>query len=606
MAAPTRTDKLEFRRLAQLGLAVRLVKDCAAGWTVAGAALAVLQGLLPLAGLYLLKLLVDTLTRGLAGGDRTGLWEHALTLIALAAGVAALGVLLRNLAALATEAQAMAVTDHVADQIHRQSTTVDLAYYETPAYYDTLHRAQIEAPYRPLRIVTGLTRLAESGILMVAVAGLLMTFHWAVPLVLLAAAVPGLFVRMHFSRKFHRWQREQTEAERRSWYYHALLTAGDYAKEIRLFGIGPLVAGWYRDVRTGLRGGRFRLTAERSAADCLLQGGSLVVVYAGYALAAYQVIAGRISLGDLVMIYQAFQRGMAAIQDASSALAGLYDDSLFLSNYHEFLELQPRVTAPEAPVTVPRPFREALALDNVSFAYPGSDRRVLDGVSLALRPGEVIALVGENGAGKTTLVKLICRLYDPTAGAVTLDGIDLRRFRPEALRREIGVIFQDFARYALTARENIRLGDHELAPGDPRLEAAVRQAGAEPVIRRLPDGLDTLLGCQFAGGTELSAGQWQRIALARAFLRDSRIVVLDEPTSSLDPVAEHELFATFRRLLEGRAAILISHRFSTVRMADTIHVLAGGRIVESGSHEALMAAGGHYASMFELQSANYR
>ncbi|HQK88520.1 MAG TPA: ABC transporter ATP-binding protein, partial [Acidobacteriota bacterium] len=327
---------------------------------------------------------------------------------------------------------------------------------------------------------------------------------------------------------------------------------------------------------------------------------------AGYALAAYQVLAGGISLGDLVMIYQAFQRGMAAIQDVSGALAGLYDDSLFLSNYHEFLELRPRVTAPETPVPVPRPFREALALDNVSFAYPGSDRRVLDGVSLALRPGEVIALVGENGAGKTTLVKLVCRLYDPTAGAVTLDGIDLRRFRPEALRREIGVIFQDFARYALTARENIRLGDHELAPDDPRLAAAVRQAGAEPVIRRLPDGLDTLLGCQFAGGTELSAGQWQRIALARAFLRDSRIVVLDEPTSSLDPVAEYELFATFRRLLEGRAAILISHRFSTVRMADTIHVLAGGRIVESGSHESLMAAGGHYARMFMLQSANYR
>ncbi len=210
------------------------------------------------------------------------------------------------------------------------------------------------------------------------------------------------------------------------------------------------------------------------------------------------------------MIYQAFQRGMAAIQDASGALAGLYDDSLFLSNYHEFLELKPRVTAPEAPVPVPRPFREALALDDVSFAYPRSERRVLDGVSLALRPGEVIALVGENGAGKTTLVKLICRLYDPTAGAVTLDGIDLRRFRPEALRREIGVIFQDFARYALTARENIRLGDHELASDDPRLAAAVRQAGAESVIRHLPDGLDTLLGCQFAGGTELSAGQWRR------------------------------------------------------------------------------------------------
>jgi ATP-binding cassette subfamily B protein len=332
----------------------------------------------------------------------------------------------------------------------------------------------------------------------------------------------------------------------------------------------------------------------------------MLVVYGGYALAAWLVIAGRITLGDLVMIYGAFQRGMAAIQEVSSALAGLYDDSLFLSNYQEFMELRPRVTAPPEPVPVPRPFRVALTLEHVAFAYPHTGRRVLDGVTLTVRPGEVAALVGENGAGKTTLVKLICRLYDPDAGTVTLDGIDLRRFRPEELRREIGVIFQDFARYALTVRENVRLGDPRLAVDDPRIAEALGQAGAGGITDRLDGGLDALLGCQFEGGTELSAGQWQKIALARAFLRDSRLVVLDEPTSSLDPVAEHELFAAFRRLLQGRAAILISHRFSTVRMADTIHVLAGGRIVESGSHDALMSAGGLYARMFELQSANYR
>jgi len=306
-----------------------------------------------------------------------------------------------------------------------------------------------------------------------------------------------------------------------------------------------------------------------------------------------------------VMYFQAFQRGMGFLQDFLTSLAGLYEDNLFLSNLYEFLDLVPQVAEPRTPAPFPRPMQQGITLDHVTFHYPGGSRPVLDDICLTLRPGEHVALVGENGSGKTTLVKLLCRLYDPSAGVISVDGRDLREFATTDLRREISVVFQDYARYQLTARENIGFGDSRAPATDERIESAARQSGAHPIIAGLPKGYETNLGKWFEDGEELSIGEWQKVALARAFLREAPIIVLDEPTSALDAKAEFDFYEKFRSVAQGKTAVLISHRFSTVRMADRIFVLDKGRIVESGSHDELVRAGGLYAELFGTQARYY-
>jgi ATP-binding cassette subfamily B protein len=311
-------------------------------------------------------------------------------------------------------------------------------------------------------------------------------------------------------------------------------------------------------------------------------------------------------LGDLVMYYQAFQRVQGFLQGMLGSLAGLYEDNLFLSNLYEFLDLERKVIEPLHGRAFPQPMQTGIVFNHVGFQYPTGTRKVLEDVSLAIRPGEVVALVGENGAGKTTLVKLLCRLYDPTGGTITLDGVDLRRFETAALRREFSVLFQDYAQYHLTARENIWVGNTALPPDDERVVGAAGDSGADEVIRGLPKGYETVLGKLFEEGEELSVGEWQKVALSRAFLRDAQILVLDEPTTSMDAKAEYAVFQRFRKLVSGRTAVLISHRFSTVRMADRIYVLKDGRITEGGTHDELIHRGGTYAQLFEMQAQHYR
>jgi len=596
----------KIQRALKIGRAVGLVWRCAPGFTAAHFALTTLQGLLPLAALYLMKLVVDAVTAGISSPDKSAAFHKAAVYIALAGAVAVALVLLRAAATLVSEVQGQALTDYVSDILHAKSVEVDLEYYENPRYYDTLHRAQQEAHYRPMRIVSGLAVMAQSGLSLLAMSGLLLALHWAVALVLFAASLPGLLVRLKFSGRLYRWEREHTEAERRSWYYHWMMTDGRHAKEVRLFDLGGLFRDWYKEVRAGLRAGRLKLTAGRSGADLAAQGAASVLVFSTYAFIACRAIQGAITLGDLVMYFAAFQRGLSSLQDLLGGIAGLYEDNLFLTNFYEFMDLKPRVVESEDPKPVPKPFQKGFVFENVSFTYPSSQTPVLSGASLAIRPGEVVALVGENGAGKTTLIKLLCRLYDPTEGRITLDGMDLRAHSTLDLRRQVGVIFQDFACYSLTARENIWLGNRTIPKEDGRVVEAARQSGADPLIERLPKGYETVLGLWFEDAKELSWGEWQKIALARAFLRDAQLVVLDEPTSSMDAMAEYEVFVKFRKLLEGRSAVLISHRFSTVKMADTIYVFEGGRVSESGSHESLMAKRGTYARLFETQAQYYR
>ncbi len=331
-----------------------------------------------------------------------------------------------------------------------------------------------------------------------------------------------------------------------------------------------------------------------------------LIVFGSYGFIAYRTVQGNITLGDLVMYFQAFQRGQGYLRNMMNSLASLYEDNLFLSHLYEFLNLKPQVVQPVHPQPVPQMRQAGIMFDHVSFQYPGSAHEVLKDISLTIRPGEVVALVGENGSGKTTLVKLLCRLYDPVEGVVTFDGINLRQFETTMLRREISVIFQDYVHYHLTARENIWFGNTNVMPDDERVVAAARYSGADEVIESLPQGYETMLGKWFKDGEELSIGEWQKIALARAFLRQAQIIVLDEPTSSLDARAEYEVFQRFQQLAADRTAILISHRFSTVRMADRIYVMHDGKIIENGSHDELIRLGGTYAHLFEIQAQSYR
>ena len=596
----------KIRLMFRLSRAVRFVWQAGPGWTLVGLILLLLRGLLPLLTLYLMKLIVDAVTLALSAPDKTAALRDVGLLIGIAAGVAILNTLLQLTADLVREYQSGAVTDHMYNILHAKSIQVDLQYYENPQYLDTLHRAQQEGPARPTMILDGLVRVGQSGISLVAVAALLLSFHWSMALVLFAAALPGVLVRLGYSRKVFHWQRERTPAERRANYLNWILTVHTHAKEIRLFYLGGIFMERFRDLRRKLRLERLEIIKKRALGDLAAQTGGTLVVFGSFAFIAYRAIQGTITLGDMVMYFQAFQRGLGFFRGMLGGMAQLYEDNLFLSNLYEFLDLDTEIKNPPHPLPVPRPLKKGLVFDRVSFRYSTGNRMVLREISLALAPGEVVALVGENGSGKSTLVKLLCRLYDPLEGSITLDGMDLREFDMRALRKEISVIFQDYSQYHMTARENIWFGNIDSPTENKRVEEAAICAGAHEPITQLPKGYETILGKWFEEGEELSIGEWQKVALARAFFRKAQIIVLDEPTSAMDAMSEYEIFKRFHRLLEGRSAILISHRFSTVRNADRIFVFENGTIIENGSHERLIQLGGKYARLFEKQAQHYR
>lgn len=599
---------MRVRRLvpAHVGRALRLIWDSSPRWTVANIVLLLLQTALSLAALLLLKLVIDAVAAGLAAGDPTAAFGRTALLVGLTGAVALLSAAARSAETAVGDVQRDLISDHMNGVVHAKAIEVDVAYYEDPDYYTALHRAQIEAPQRATTVMTNLLQIGGSGASLAAIAGLLVALNWWVAVVLVIGAAPAALVRIRTAWEHYQWQRRRTPLEVRSRYFSALLTSNTYVQEIRIFGLGRLFGERFRALREQLRQERQHLALRRLGAEVLAQVCAALAMYGACIFVAYQVLAGAITLGDLAMYFAAFQRVQGYLQDLLGGLARFYENNLFLTSLSEFLALSPTVPEPAHPRPVPRPLRAGIALEHVDFRYPGASRLALDDVSLTVRPGERIAIVGPNGSGKTTLVKLLCRLYDPVAGRITADGIPLTEFGKADWRREISALFQEPGKYCLTARENIWFGSMASAPDDPAIVAAARAAGAHPTIARLPKGYDTVLGKYLDEGVELSVGEWQKVALARAYLRAAQLIILDEPTSAMDALAEQELLETFWQVAADRITVLISHRLSTVRMADRIYVLTDGRVVEAGTHDELMRLGGTYATLYTAQAQHYQ
>ncbi|MCL4294769.1 MAG: ABC transporter ATP-binding protein/permease [Anaerolineae bacterium] len=589
-------------QLSYLPKTMRLVWAASPGLTLTWGLMLVGQGVLPAVAVYLTKLLVDSLVAMIKAN---GSWESArLTLIlaTLMAGAMVLTEILGSLSEWIRTAQAEFIQDHLRAMIQARSAAVDLAFYESPDYYDRLHRAQNDASTRPLSLLENGGSLLQNGITLVAMLTLMLPYGSWLPLVLLLSILPAFYIVFQFNRRYHRWWEQTTAARRWTHYYDAMLTHNAVAAELRLFNLGPHFQSAYQKLRRQLRSERLQLTKEQGLAR--LGAGLMAVLITGVVMIwqLWQMGQGRGTLGDLALFYQAFHGGQNLLRSLLGNVGQIYSNSLFLGNLFEFLELEPQITAPPQPLPAPSALQEGIRFRQISFRYPGSQRVILQNFDLAIPAGRIVAIVGANGAGKSTLLKLLCRFYDPTAGSIELDGLDIRRLAPADLRRRITVLFQFPVFYHATAGQNIALGDLAVAPGTVEIEAAARGAGAHEFITRLPQAYETLLGKWFADGVELSGGEWQRLALARAFLRQAPLVILDEPTSFMDSWAEAEWLARFRTLVEGRTALVVTHRFTTAMRADVIHVMDNGQIVESGSHADLLRQGGLYAQSWRAQT----
>ena len=562
-------------------------------------ALLLIQGLLPVATVYLTKVLVDGIAQVIRNGSG---WQGLASLVP--AVVAMVGVLIaievfQSMSRWLQTAQSEKVQDSVHELIHEQAMRLDMSFYDHPGYYDQLHRARIDALSRPAALIGNAGSLVQSFITLVAMAGVLLTFGVWLPLLLILSTLPALAVVLRHTLRFHRWRLRNTTAIRKTNYYDMMLTSREAAAEMRLFHLGPYFRELFTALRARLRREKVQLARNEAVAAAVAALIGLASMAAALMWLGLRASQGFLSLGGLALFVQAFFQGQRMMRSLLGSAGEIYRNVMFLENLFEFLALEPRIVEPASPVSHPG-LQQSIEFQDVTFFYPGSERMALDHFNLRIAAGQITALVGENGAGKTTLIKLLCRFYDPSGGRVLLDQTDIRDFLLEELQKRITVLFQEPVRYHDTVFSNIAFGDIDGRPQQARIEAAARAAGADAPISRLPKTYEAVLGKWF-GGAELSGGEWQRLALARAFLRQAELIILDEPTSSMDSWAEADWLLRFRKLVAGRTALIITHRFTTAMQADIIHVMDKGRVIESGNHEQLLAAGGRYATSWKQQ-----
>jgi len=586
---------------------IRLVFQTHRGYTAAILALRVVRSFIPVAVLWIGKLIIDGVIAGMAAAHagRTPDWWHLATLVALELGIAVVGEGLARLSSLLESLLGDLFANRLSVRLMEHAATLDLAQFEDAEIYDHLERARRQTTGR-IGLFTLLLGTAQDLITLASLAGvLLVQLPWLL-LLLTIAVLPAFLGEAHFASLGYSLLFSWTPERRLLDYLRYMGASDESAKEVKLFGLSDFLVGRYADLSDKFYQENKKLAVRRNIVSTLLVTIGTLGYYGAYAVIIYRTVLGVFSIGTLTFLAGSFRQSRDLIQRVLLALSQIYEQSLYLSDLFTFFDVRPTVVSQPGARAVPRPIRTGFQFENVGFRYPGSQRWAVRHLSFTFEPHERIALVGENGAGKTTLVKLLARLYDPDEGRILLDGVDLREYDLDSLRKNIGIIFQDFVRYDFILRENIGVSQVEALDDDARIREAARRSLADSVAQRVPQGFDQMLGRRFDSGVELSGGEWQKVALARAYMRDAQVLILDEPTAALDARAEYEVFLRFAELTKGRMAVLISHRFSTVRMADRILVLKGGELVDDGTHEELLARGGLYAELFSLQAAGYR
>jgi len=562
-----------------------------------------IASIVPVVALWITKLIIDGIVQAIS--THTSIPSSLWWLVAAEFGVALFGSALTRAIDYLDSLFADKYTRYVSIEVMRHASQLDLIAYEDPVFYDRLERARVQATDR-LGMIQSIGRLVQQAITSATMSVSILLFSPWLLLLLIAGIIPAFLGESHFAFLGYARNFRQTPIRRELDYLRVLGGSREAAKELKLFGLKDFLIQRFTRLSDQIYDENVSLARRRLVAGSLLSMIGTAGYYSAYVYVIWRTVGGELSIGTLTFLTGAIVQASSNIQQVFSTLSSIADQALFLTDLLAFFEMQPTIRSKDSALPAPRPIVRGFEFRDVSFRYPGTSRMVLNGLNVTLRAGERVALVGENGEGKTTLVKLMTRLYDPVEGQVLLDGIDLREYNLEDLYREIGVIFQDFMRYEMTARANIAVGQISQIDNTALLRTAAHKSMADQVIDRLPQDYEQILGRRFETGVDLSGGEWQKVALARAYLRDAQVLILDEPTAALDARSEFEVFQRFAELTTGKTALFISHRFSTVRMAQRILVLESGRIAEDGSHDELFTLGGRYAEMFEMQAASYR
>ena len=584
-------------------LLLRLVWQATPLYLLLSLAVTGFKSLIPAMMLLVNKAIVDMVIANWGNADF--IWRPLIVLVALRFGVSLLQAVLNQTNLYVGQIFNDRLMLHTKYILLEKSTQLDLAHFESSEFYDTLSRAQNSGSNYPVRVIQTITGLFGQGVTLISLLGILLQFNPAIIPLLVFTALPAFWTSIIYSGRRFWMTRAETESGRLSDYIQRVLTNPNFAKEVRLFNLGDHLLGKWKGIRTDFNGKSAAIASEyakmRGLSGILVNSG----FYFAYGWTLTQAIAGKISVGDFTMYAGAFAQAQQIFPGILENIAKIYESNLYVSQYFDFLALKPEVIDFTRPESFPQPIKRGLSIKNVTFTYPGATQPTLRNISLEVNPGESIALVGLNGAGKTTLLKLITRLYDVDSGIITIDGIPLQEIELSQLHTNIGVLNQDFARYQLSAKDNISFGNLKERENQLRIEQAAVDSGADRVVANLESGYQTRLGKMFKDGVDLSGGQWQKIGMARAFMTDAPILILDEPTAALDAIAEFELFEKFRTLTAGKMTFFVSHRFSTVQLADRIVVLENSKIIEVGSHSHLMSQNGLYAEMFRLQASSY-
>jgi ATP-binding cassette, subfamily B, bacterial len=576
-------------------------------WATVGLGLLTLCGaLLPASQAWVGKLIVDGVVASIQTDQDAEQVRKVFIYLLLELGLFLLSAAFNHGRRLIQQLIQLQLANRIRAEIIGKALTLDLAYFEDSDFYDRLQNARREGGYKPVELINDTFLIVQNSITLISFALLMLRFSPWLVVVLLATGIPSFIAETRYSERGFRLLTRRAPETRQVNYLSRLLTEDTAVKEIKLFNLGRTLLNRYTTLFDKFFEEDKSLALRRATAGFGLGLIATLGFYGSYAWIVWYTVQGKISLGDMTLYLAIFRQGQSTFQSILSAVGNIYENNLFMANFFEFLCLEPLMKITRQKRKLSLPLRGGIEFRDVGFRYPDSQEWALRGVNLIIRPGEKIALVGHNGAGKTTLIKLLSRLYDPSEGSILIDGIDIRDLDPLELQQTIGVIFQDFVRYHLPVRENIGFGQIDAMDDDERIAAAARKSGAHAVAEELPEGYETMLGRWFHDGHELSLGQWQKVALARAFMRDAEILVLDEPTASVDARTEYEIFQNFKALTEGKMAILISHRFSTVRMADRIAVIQDGRIAELGTHDELLRRAGTYAELFSMQAEGYR